>query len=87
MKLPIIRSFLWENINAKAFVLKKAKYSNIIIINENHHIPRNKAFVTSLLDSLAKLGFKYLALESITNHYQDENAFLLDSALISRGIL
>lgn len=43
------------------------KDQRIIMINENHYFPEHRVFTTSLLDSLFKQGFKYLALEDLAN--------------------
>ena len=52
--------------DAKDFILKKAKASQVIIFNEAHYNPRNRVFVTSLLGDLKSLGYSYFAAETLS---------------------
>jgi hypothetical protein len=52
---------------AKEYIIKKSKNEKIIIINESHHQPMHRTFTTSLLKDLYLNGFKYLAVETLTN--------------------
>lgn len=51
--------------NAHSYIVNRARNEQIIIINEAHHNPRHRAFTASLLPELAKLGFRYLAVEAL----------------------
>jgi len=42
-----------------------ARRYEVIMINESHHTPYHRNFVTSLLPDLKRQGFKYLALEAL----------------------
>lgn len=66
-----------QPMNALSYVLARARTEQIIIINEAHHNPRHRVFTASLLPGLAKLGFRYLAVEAITERQ--------DSSLNQRG--
>jgi hypothetical protein len=50
--------------DAHELILQKAKDAQIIMFNEAHDRPQTRAFVTSLLDDLKKLGYVCLALET-----------------------
>jgi hypothetical protein len=48
-------------------ILKEADSQKIIMINESHYDWRHRYFITLLLDSLYKKGFKYLCMEALDN--------------------
>ncbi|HEY5462204.1 MAG TPA: hypothetical protein VIJ95_03035, partial [Hanamia sp.] len=48
-------------------ILKEAESQKVIMINESHYDWRHRYFVTLLLDSLFKKGFKYLCMEALNN--------------------
>lgn len=52
-------------------IVRAAKDRQIVILNEAHHVARHRAFATLLALELRKLGFKYLAIETLT---ADSNA-------------
>jgi hypothetical protein len=52
-------------------IVRAAKSRQIVILNEAHHVARHRAFATRLALELRKLGFKYLAIETLT---ADSNA-------------
>ena len=52
-------------VDARRYLLERARHERIIIINEAHQQPRHRAFVASLLPELAALGFRYLAVEAV----------------------
>ncbi|NVO32984.1 hypothetical protein [Hymenobacter lapidiphilus] len=52
-------------VNARAYILRRARTERIIILNEAHHNPRHRAFAASLLPELAKLGYQYFAAEGL----------------------
>ena len=62
-------------IDAKDYITERAKNERIIIINEAHHIPYHRVFITSLLKDLYKAGFRYYGGETIN---------YLDSTINSR---
>lgn len=55
-------------INARDYILEKAKTEQIIIINEAHQQPYHRVFTTSLLRDLSKAGFRYFGAETISNY-------------------
>ena len=63
---------------AKEFILDAFKDKDIIMLNEGHDRPQTRAFVTSLLKDLKKLGMKYLAMETLA---EDGNLTELDGVL------
>lgn len=54
-------------VEARKFIIQKAKENQILIFNEAHHNPRNRVFVTSLLKDLRNSGYKYFAAETFAN--------------------
>ncbi|QIL76773.1 erythromycin esterase family protein [Hymenobacter sp. HDW8] len=65
-----------QPVDALSYILARARTERIIIINEAHHNPLHRAFTASLLPGLAKLGFRYLAVEGLSER---------DSLLNERG--
>ncbi|MGZ4044023.1 MAG: hypothetical protein ACXVO9_12530, partial [Bacteroidia bacterium] len=57
----------FKAVNAKDFILEKAKTEQIIIINEAHQQPYHRVFTTSLLHDLYAAGFRYFSAETLTN--------------------
>ena len=53
-------------VDAVRYILARARTEQLIILNEAHHNPRHRVFTASLLPGLARLGFRYLAVEAIT---------------------
>jgi hypothetical protein len=54
-------------INPRKYILDQAKKTSILIFNEAHYNPRNRVFVTSLLDSLSAIGYSIFAAETFSN--------------------
>lgn len=52
---------------ALASIVAAARDRQIVIINEAHFAPRHRAFSTRLALELRKLGFEYLAVETLDN--------------------
>lgn len=57
----------YKPVDARQFILEKAKQSKVLIINEAHYNARNRVFVTSLLRELHKIGYTYFAAETFVN--------------------
>ena len=62
-------------VDAKKYIVERAKREKIIIINKAHHIPYHRIFIASLLSDLRKAGYKYYGAETIN---------YLDSAINTR---
>ncbi len=62
--------------DALAAILEQTRDRQIVMINEAHHVPRDRAFSTLVALELRKLGFQYLAMETFTGDAP---------ALVSRG--
>ncbi len=54
-----------RKLNAKTYILNKAKDAAMLIINEAHHLPQHRSFTNSLLKDLYKQGYRYLGLEAL----------------------
>lgn len=70
-------------IQAKRYIIQRAKYEQIIIINEAHHNPLHRVFTTSLLKELYKAGFRYLGAETLD--FRDSTLNQRRYPLISSG--
>lgn len=57
----------YHSVDARKFILERAKENQIIIFNEAHYNSRNRVFVTSLLKDLRNIGYKYFAAEGFIN--------------------
>ena len=55
----------YKPINAKDYIIERAKKEKIIIINEAHHQPIHRVFTESLLEELYKEGYRYFGLEAV----------------------
>jgi hypothetical protein len=53
--------------DALSVAVQAARGRQIVILNEAHHVPMNRAFAMLLARELRKLGFEYLACEAFTN--------------------
>ena len=75
-----------QNINELSFSdLLNAADSRIVIINESHHMPNHRRFLFNQLKILYEAGYRYLALETLTNAFDDSLALRLDMELLERG--
>ncbi len=54
-------------VEARDFILQKAEEEQVIMINEAHHIPYHRSFVHGLLKGLYEKGFRYLAVETLSD--------------------
>lgn len=52
-------------VNALDAIVHEARNRQIVIINEAHHVARHRAFSMELARELRKLGFEYLAMETL----------------------
>lgn len=57
----------YHAVSAKSFIIQQAKQSQVILFNENHHQPIHRVFVKHMLKELYEIGFRYLAVEALTN--------------------
>ena len=55
----------FEQVDAKTFILEKAKEHEIIMFNENHYLAKHRNFIRSLLPALYDQGYRFLAVEGI----------------------
>lgn len=58
--------------DARKYILSKAKSNRIVMINEAHDQPAHRAFTASLLEELYQQGFRYLAMEMLSNYRRKE---------------
>ena len=53
-----------QAVPAAAYIAHRARDHRIVIINERHHVSPDRLLTMSMLEPLAALGFRYLALET-----------------------
>lgn len=70
-----------QSINAKSFIIGASMSAKVIMINELFHQPMHRAFVYSLLKDLYDNGFRYLAMETLTN----KTGYVIDEVNIFSG--
>lgn len=70
-----------QSINAKSFIIGASMNAKVIMINELFHQPMHRAFVYSLLKDLYDNGFRYLAMETLTN----KTGYVIDEVNIFSG--
>lgn len=58
-------------------IVEAVRDRQIVMINEGHHVPRDRAFATLVALELRKIGFRYLAVETLNETKTD--------ALAARG--
>lgn len=58
----------YHPVDARKFIIDKARENQVIIFNEAHFNPRHRVFVTSLLKDLKAVGYKYFAAETFINN-------------------
>jgi hypothetical protein len=58
---------------ARPMILKRAKESKLVMINEDHNDPKHRVFTESMLLELYNNGFQYLALEALEYLDKDIN--------------
>jgi len=54
-----------KKINAKDYIIEQSEKTQIIIINEAHHISKHRTFTKSLLNDLYNNGYRYIGLEAL----------------------
>ncbi len=63
----------YKPLNAKDYIIERAKKEKIIIINEAHHQPIHRVFTESLLEELYKEGYRYFGLEAVNKSDRNLN--------------
>ena len=58
-------NLIYKKVNAKNYIIEKAKETKVVIINEAHHNSFHRVFTKSLLKELYDLGYTNLGLESL----------------------
>ncbi|TDP38231.1 hypothetical protein DEU29_10583 [Idiomarina aquatica] len=60
--------------NAVDAIVKKSAEHQIVMINEAHHIPQHRVLTYRLLEGLWEQGYRYLALEALSENAENEMA-------------
>lgn len=66
-------------VDARDFVLETAKDKSVVMLNEAHHIPSHRAFALSLLEELYNQGFRYFAVEDLSNMTINDTKLVTDT--------
>jgi hypothetical protein len=56
--------------DARKYILSKAKVNRVVMINEAHDKPAHRAFTALLLEEMYQQGFRYLAMEMLSNYHR-----------------
>ena len=51
--------------NAISYIVDRSTDHQMVIVNERHHVSSDRLFTLALLEPLAELGFRYLAVEAV----------------------
>lgn len=54
-----------RKVNAKDYIIDQSRFTQIVIINEAHHVAKHRTFTLSLLRELYDNGYRYLGLEAL----------------------
>lgn len=63
--LDTIQFSKYRPVSAKVLLDSIAQSNQIVILNEGHHVPQNRASSMSFLETFYKNGFRYIALETV----------------------
>jgi hypothetical protein len=55
----------YKPVDARQTILEAAKKTRIVIINEAHHVPQHRAYLTTLLKDLYLSGYTHLGMEAL----------------------
>jgi hypothetical protein len=66
-------------------IVERAKRTNIVILNEAHHSPRDRAFALEVARALRPLGYSILAAEAFTNSADEAEAASAASKIVADG--
>lgn len=70
-----------RGVSAVSHVVRKAKNTQVVIVNERHHAPADRILTLELLRPLARQGYRYLALEAAATDVAEPG----ESAVASSG--
>ena len=63
--LRVIKNNTLDETSSLAEIIKLAKMTNMVMINENHYYPNQRLLMLALLPKLKDMGYTYLALEAL----------------------
>ncbi|MGB0863726.1 MAG: OmpA family protein, partial [Saprospiraceae bacterium] len=55
-----------QAVSAHQYILAQTQKHQITLINEAHHFPQNRAFITELLPALYQQGYRYIGFEALS---------------------
>lgn len=68
-------------------IVQRARRTRIVILNEDHIVPRDRAFALKVARALKPLGYRYLAIEALTNGVDQAGTIERMRDLASRGYI
>lgn len=57
----------FKPVDAREYILQRARNEQIVILNEAHHTPIHRVFTSTLLNDLRRLGFRYFGAETLSH--------------------
>lgn len=64
-----------KQLSAKEHIIQASKRTEVVIINEAHHVARHRTFTRSLLKELYDNGYRYLGLEALFDSSINQRKF------------
>jgi hypothetical protein len=66
--------------NVENSLYKYFQNANIVMVNEAHHIDQHRVFTLNILEYMWEKGFRYLALESLSENFEEniENTYITE---------
>jgi hypothetical protein len=73
-----------QYVSARQFIFERAKFAQIILVNEAHHQPKHKVFTLSLLNELKKAGYTHFGAEALYNTQAGSGFLTFKDTLLNR---
>ncbi len=68
-------------------IAKRARDTRIVIVNEDHSVPRSRVFALQVARRLRPLGYDVLALETLTNDADPQERERMQTRLVTDGFV
>ena len=76
----------YKSISAITYIIDTiASHNQVVFINEAHHVPQHRAFVTLLLEGFRNQGFRYLFVEALS--YDDSTLNQRNYPVLNQDII
>ncbi len=81
----LVRMAAGEPRDAVAAIVERARETRVVIVNETHDNPRDRAFVRALAEALRPLGYTHYAAETLSSCCTPDEAAARMADLAARG--